>query len=147
MAQTSNNLVVDTSVAVKWYLRNEELLVQADRLLVDWTGGQWTFIAPGHFPYELTNAILRAGRRQRPAVRRIEDAMKDIAMLTRAYRFIDPSLILPDSVQLAADLGVSFFDACFLAVARMEGCSLITADTAFYRQARSQPDVLWLGNY
>lgn len=147
MIQTINNLVVDTSVAVKWYLRDEELLNQADRLLADWTGGQWTFVAPGHFPYELTNAILRAERRQRPAVRRIEDAMKDIAVLLRAYRFIDPSLILPISVQLAADLGASFFDACFLSVARMEGCSLITADAAFYRQARSQPGVLWLGDY
>ncbi len=146
-AKTNTSLVGDTSVAVKWYLRDEELLAQADRLFADWTGGQWTFIAPGHFLYELTNAILRAGRRQRPVVRRIEDAMKDIAALVQAYRFIDPSLILPDSVQLAADLGVSFFDACFLAVARIEGYALITADTAFYRQARSQPDVLWLGNY
>lgn len=63
MAQTSNNLVVDTSVAVKWFLRDEELLNHADRLLADWTNGQWVLIAPGHFPYELTNAILRAGRR------------------------------------------------------------------------------------
>lgn len=147
MAQTSGNLVVDTSVAVKWYLRDEELLAEADRLLSDWTGGQWQFVAPGHFPYELTNAILRAERRQRPAVRRIEDAIKDIATLIRACRFIDPSLILPDSVLLAAELGVNFFDACFLSVARMEGCTLITADTASYRQAQSQPDVLWLGNY
>jgi predicted nucleic acid-binding protein len=147
MAQTSGNLVVDTSVAVKWYLRDEELLIQADRFLADWTGGRWLFVAPGHFPYGLTNAILRAGRRQRPAVRRIEDAMKDIAVLIRTYRFIDPSLILPNSVQLAEDLGVSFFDAYFLSIARMEGCSLITADRAFYRQTQSQPDVLWLGNY
>ena len=147
MAQTSNSLVVDTSVAVKWFLRDEELLSHADRLLADWTGGQWIFIAPGHFPYELTNAILRAGRRQRPAVRRIEDAMTDIATLISAYQFVDPSLILPGSVQLATDLGVSFFDACFLFVARMEGCTLVTADTAFYRQVQSQPDVLWLGDY
>jgi predicted nucleic acid-binding protein len=114
---------------------------------VDWTGGRWLFVAPGHFSCELTNAILRAGRRQRPAVRRIEDAMKDIAVRIRAYRFIDPSPILPDSVRLAETLGVSFLDACFLSVARMEGCPLIAADTAFYRQTQSQPDVLWLGDY
>lgn len=73
--------------------------------------------------------------------------MKDIATRIRAYQFVDPSLILPDSVQLATSLGVSFFDACFLFVARIEECTLITADTAFYRQAQSQPDVLWLGDY
>lgn len=147
MTAPRNRLVIDTSVAVKWYLRDEELLAEADRLFADWTGGRWIFIAPGHFPYELAAAILRAERRRRAFVRGMDDVARDIATFLPRLLFVDPSRTVTGGMGLAASLGVSLYDACFLSAARVEGCSLITADAAFYRQAQSQPEVRWLGNY
>jgi predicted nucleic acid-binding protein len=52
-----------------------------------------------------------------------------------------------EAARLASLLGVSFFDASYLQAARIQGLRLVTADAAFYRQAMTQPDVLWLADY
>ncbi len=61
--------------------------------------------------------------------------------------FVEPQFIVQQGAKLATELGVTFFDACYLRVARVMGFSYVTADAAFYRQTQSQPGVLWLGNY
>jgi predicted nucleic acid-binding protein len=147
MATSNNRLVLDTSVVAKWYLRDEDLLIEADRVFADWTRGQWRLFAPGHFPFELMNTLLRAERRQRGAVGDVEAAIRDIGLIVRRITFAAPSRVVTGGARLMSDLGVSFFDACFLRVARLHQCTLVTAHHAFYRQTRAQSDVLWLGNY
>jgi len=55
-----NGLVADASIVAKWYLRDEDPVAEADALASDWEQGRWELVAPGHFPFEVTGAILRA---------------------------------------------------------------------------------------
>lgn len=147
MATTPNGLIADASVVVKWYLRDEDLLAEADRLYTDWDRGRWNLVVPGHFPFEVVHAIHHARRRQRLLRQAADTAIADFTSILAAMTFVEPQFIVQQGSQLAADLGVNFFDACYLRLARMTGFSYITVDAAFYRQTQSQPGVLWLGNY
>jgi len=142
-----DGLVVDASVVTKWYLRDEALLERADALQDDWREGRWELSAPGHFPYEIAGAILRAVRTGRLTLPASAAAMADFAGLLDAVAPIRPASVLISAAELARRLGVSFFDACYLQVARELGVRLLTADQAFYRQVGAQPDVIWLGDY
>lgn len=66
MAQNTEALVIDASVAVKWALLDEEHAGQARMLLVRALQGTLTFIAPGHIRYEVPSAIWAATRGARP---------------------------------------------------------------------------------
>ena len=143
----SSQLILDASVVAKWFLRDEELLTTADAVRTDWEAGRWSLSAPGHLPFEVGNAILRAKRQSRLAERTALEALAAFARLTEEISFQPPHLVVGGGTQLTDALGVSFFDACYLHVARLMGASLITADAAFYRQTASQADVIWLGDY
>ena len=143
----SNGLVLDASVVSKWYLRDEELVDAADGLFARWVDGEWAAVCPGHFPFEVTSAVLRAGRMGRLSRVAVRDGLAAFASLLPYFQVIAPQLLVRESAELGASLGVSFFDACYLQTARVQGASLITADAAFYRQTAMQPDVIWLGDF
>ena len=144
---TADLLVVNASVFLKWYLRDEELLEEADRLLDDWTAGHVAVVEPSHLPYEFTAAIIRATRRGRLSEAEANQAIIDFTDLLPRMAFAPPQPVVRGGVRLAAELGVNFFDACYLQAARMDGIPLLTADEAFYRQTAREPDVRWLGDY
>jgi|SRR5690348_776511 predicted nucleic acid-binding protein len=147
MGTIPDGLIPDASVVAKWYLRDEDLVAEADRLYADWHRGRWNLVVPGHFPFEVVHAIHHAQRRQRLSQQAADTAIADFANLLAAMTFVEPQFVVRHGSHLATNLGVNFFDACYLRVARITGFSYITADTAFYRQTQSQPGVLWLGNY
>jgi predicted nucleic acid-binding protein len=137
MGTTPNGIITDASVVVKWYLRDEDLVAEADRLYADWDNGHWNLVVPGHFPFEVVNTIHHARRRQRLARQAADTAIADFTGLLTAMTFIQPQLIVRAGDHLATTLGIGFFDACYLHVARMTGFSYVTADAAFYRQTQS----------
>lgn len=132
---------------LKWYLRDEDLLEEADRLADDWRAERAVLIEPGHLPYEFVHAIVRAMRRQRFSQVQADQAIAEFVRLSRRFNFPAWQPVVQGGARLATALGVNFYDACYLQVARMEGVPLLTADEAFYRQAGAQPDVRWLGDY
>jgi len=146
MGTMPNGLIADASVVAKWYLRDGDLIAEADRLYADWNAGRW-HVVPGHFPFEVVHAIHHARQRQRLAPPAADTAIADFTDLLGATTFVEPRFIVQHGARLATDLGVNFFDVCYLRIARMTGYSSITADAAFYRQTQSQPGVRWLGNY
>jgi predicted nucleic acid-binding protein len=87
----SSGLVVDASVASKWYLRDEDLVSQADALLSDWRVGRWDLVAPGHYPFEVTGAILRAGRTGRLTESEVHTALAHFAELLQRLALFHPN--------------------------------------------------------
>jgi predicted nucleic acid-binding protein len=143
----SSGLVVDASVIVKWFLRDEPLFTEAASVFADWTAGRWSLSGPGHLPFEVTGAILRAERSGRLPRLESQAAIDSFAPLAERVIIASPASIIAGASRLALSLNVGFFDACYLQVARDLGVRLLTADEAFYRQTRAQPDVMWLGDY
>ena len=55
-------IVVESSVSVKWINQNDErLLDKADKLLLDAQAGKVNLLAPELSKYEIGNALLRKG--------------------------------------------------------------------------------------
>ena len=125
--------VVDASVVAKWYLRDEESVEQADRLLDRYLDGQEYLTTPHLTRYELANAVYRASR-----LGRIDEAAAQLAVtgfsqlgLTQP---LDDDARLNASTRLARRFGVSFYDALYLALAEELGLRMITADAALYER-------------
>lgn len=138
-ALTSPLYVVDTSVAVKWFSREDDTdcaLSLRDAAFA----GKCRLAAPDLLLYELANALRYNPRFDASdvnlAVRSVEDMGIDF------HRAQGP--LLSDAVDLAFRHRMTVYDGCFLALALREGAKLVTADTKLIQNARNHKALLLL---
>jgi predicted nucleic acid-binding protein len=118
-------LVIDTSVVVKWYIRDE---VDADHALALMDRGD--LHAPDLLRIELVNALIRRMRRSQalpvPYGRQAITAFQQVPI---AYHPIG------GLVETITDLALMYqrhpYDCAFLALALSLRCPMVTADMAF----------------
>ena len=133
-------LVVDASVAAKWFLE-ENLSAQARGLL----SAAEELLAPRIIIAELGNVLLkkvRLGEMQRASV---DDAL-DVFDLFVTLRPDDR--VFYRAFAVALEHGRSFYDALYVALALQEGCRLVTADERLVNALRPSfgDTMLWLGD-
>lgn len=138
-------VVVDASVAVKWFLpgSTEPLGNQAAALLDLYDRNQTQFVVPDLFYVEITSAIWKAVR-----VGRVSRAFGDqaLALLTEREFATVPSLKLLDGAfQIAADYGRTVYDTLYVALALQTKSQLITADERLANALAAHFPVKWLG--
>jgi predicted nucleic acid-binding protein len=131
--------LLDTSVLVRFFHDHDDQLQEhAENLRAAWLDDQAQLILLDLSVYELVNVCIRplgyAGDRAR-------------AVVNALFRFRMPMLgvergLAANAAELAADLGLSGYDASFVAAARRLGVPLITADRRLAGSAG--PDVLEL---
>lgn len=118
-----NTLVIDTSVFVKWLNQNrEQNLESADKILQDVRSGQVELIAPELIKYEVGNVLLK-GKQLTP----------DQAYISLGTAYALPVTFVSESEEsaretysLASDLGVTYYDASFLSLAKQYNATLVT---------------------
>jgi predicted nucleic acid-binding protein len=120
----TDRLVIDTSVALKWFLEEPDSGA-ADALLT----GELELLAPDFLLLEVANGLRR---QQRGGAISQADVAHAIADLPRAFADLLParSLVEP-ALKLSQQFDHSVYDCLFLAMAQMRGAPLITADAAF----------------
>ena len=127
--------VVDASVVLKWQLSDEEDVAQAvalrDAFLVD---GAVELHAPMLLAYELTSAIRTAERRSRVPVDMATDALDNL--LASGIELHDPEPRA--TLLLARRLGISGYDAAYVALAAELGIDCWSADERLVRAASEQ---------
>ena len=124
--------VVDASVVLKWQFGDEDDVEQAlalrDAYLVD---RAVALHAPVLLAYELTNAMRTAERRARVPAAMATEALDN--MLESAITLHDPAPA--DTLRLARRLGISGYDAAYVALAAELGVECWSADERLVRAA------------
>lgn len=138
-------VVVDASVAVKWFLpeNGESLVSQALALLDAYDKEEVRFVVPDLFYVETASAIWKAVR-----VGRVPRAFGDqsLVLLTQREFPTVPSLkLLNKAFQIAADHGRTVYDCLYVALAVQTNSQLITADERLANSLAARFPVKWLG--
>ncbi len=122
--------VVDASVVVKWFVSDGEAGVDAAaELLKRHIDGGVRLVGPTLLAHEVLNVLRRPGR----ATPLLPDAMQ--ALFDTGTTLIAPDApLMVRTAELVAELGLSTFDAAYVALAGTLGCELVTAD---HRLARA----------
>ena len=125
-------LVVDASVAIKWFLRSrpdEEDSERALRLLEGAASGAHSLIAPPHFVAEVAAVLAR--EKPRAAAADLNDLQEIL------FERADSPEVYARAMTLAIRLDHHVFDTLYHAAALCRpGATLVTADRRYYGKAR-----------
>lgn len=127
------SLVIDTSVAVKWLNQdNEENVDTADKIMVDAKNGKVELLAPELIKYEIGNVLLFS--------KKISN--KDFEYLLKIFYSLPITFVAESeelakmTYELAFNLGITYYDASFLSVAKQYNATLITENIKHQGKSR-----------
>jgi predicted nucleic acid-binding protein len=134
-------LVVDASVAIKWFVGaiDEQHMAQADAVAAAIEGSKTELFAPIHWTAEVIAVLAR----------------RDPRLVDRALLALDdmtPTLIhsvatLRRAAKLSITLDHHLFDTLYHAVALEEGATLVTADAAYFAKAKALGSIELLADF
>lgn len=138
-------MVIDASVALKWYLADERYGQVALSLLEDYLSDEVDILAPSLLAYEVVNGLIIAQKRGRIKEKMILQAVEGFMNLEISTR--DLHLFYPKVLHYCQIFHCSAYDASYLALADEERIPMITADEGLYNAAKKKLKwVKWLGN-
>lgn len=120
---TGEPVVIDTSVAFKWFDVAEGGVEGALSLARQHQRDEIALVAPAHLPLEILNVLVR--RRAEPAD--IEMAARFISEVDLLIAPVNESLLV-DAARIAAAERLTLYDAVFIALAAQLDAELVTAD-------------------
>ena len=133
--------VLDSSVAVKWYVEKDEPdVAKALRLIEVHIDGGCRLKAPSFLLLEVLNALTMG--RKLPAALALEalEHLKGLSLDLEDLRWPP----LASAIEVASACGTTLYDSYFLALALESGSVLVTADEVFLRRARRYPNLVSL---
>ena len=134
MTNAERAAVVDASVAAKWRLNDEELVDEAGLLLDQHLAGGMILLAPSLIRYELANTFEQARRAGRISEHDVIIAMRDFFAF-RIHAPDDSDALIESASRVAARLGLSVYDATYVAFAEELGVTLVTNDREILQAA------------
>lgn len=138
------DVVVDTSIAIKWVLTEVQTL-EARALLADWLHGGRRPLVPSWFACEMANALYQKFLQDLVT---LEDAQRGLEAILATVAVHD---FEPRVATRALSLAQRFrqraaYDVQYLALAELLDCELWTADRRFWLAINAaHPRVRWLG--
>ena len=137
-------MVIDASVVLRGFFPDEEGHTEAQAIIRAYAQGEMELLAPTLLPYEVTNAILQAVKRNRISLD------KGLEILAAFQGLGIPTMEVPwqRSLELAHTYGRSAYDGAYLALAEETGGGLVTGDRRLYNAVKDHLSwVLWLEDY
>ena len=117
--------VLDSSVAVKWVVREAES-DKADRLRLAYQNGIHELVSPDILTVEVAHALTRAERQARITVGQALLLLADV--LTTAPLFHPFRPLLARATEISSSMRIGVYDCIYVALAEQESCEFITAD-------------------
>jgi predicted nucleic acid-binding protein len=140
-----DQLVVDSSVAVKW-VANEPYSAEARRILSDYQAGQITLLAPDLIHAEVGNIIWK-----KHTLQGIAEA--DAQQMLDAYRALPLAVIpiatlLDSAYRLAVAYRRTVYDMLYVALSTQMGCQFVTADERLVNAIGTAfPNIIWIARW
>jgi predicted nucleic acid-binding protein len=125
-------VVVDASVAMKWFVP-EELSTESRQLLA--TG--YELLAPDLIWAELGNVLWKKHRRRELDERTATRLLRDFSRVP--IEFHASEHWAEGALELAIRYGVTVYDGLYLALAAGNACRLVTADQRLHRACQGGP--------
>ena len=122
--------VIDTSVALKWFLNDESDTDKADLIQEAFLKQEIDLIAPPHFSYEFADALDKASRSNRIPAQEARQAFRDFLQIAIPIQIQDNSELLK-TWDLQLSIKGRYYDMAFLELALNSNCKVITADVNF----------------
>lgn len=135
-------LVIDASVALKWFLRelrHEPHLDRAEAVAAALDRPDTRLLAPVHWTAEVVSVLARV----RPAL--VEEAL--LVLHDAHPKVIHSVPTLKRAAELTVALNHHLFDTLYHAVALEEGATLVTADEAYLNKAKGLGGVVALTDF
>jgi predicted nucleic acid-binding protein len=123
-------LVVDASVALKWFVGGEPLAAEA----LDILHNQPALIAPDLVIPEVCNGAWRQAKLGLLDSKQISDIARALPRCFEAL--VSAAGLAERAVMIASHLNHPVYDCLYLALAERRGCPLVTADTQLLRKAQ-----------
>lgn len=138
-------LVVDASVAIKWFKRLQETQAEEATSIFRAHGdGIITITVPEIFFYEIPNVLIKRYKFPSEEVKDFDSALYGLSVVM--VGLTKPLLEL--AIQITNRFDLSFYDAMYFAVAQSLDIDCVTADEKAYQSIRtSLPFVKLLSDY
>ncbi len=139
------NLVIDSSVALKWFV-TEPYTAEARRILDGYRRGDFTFLAPDLIYAEVGNVLWKKHHFQGLSA---ADAQQIITEFQTVSFVITPTAKLLDhAFRLAVTHQRTVYDSVYLALSEQESCQVVTADERLVSAVRPRfTNIVWLANW
>lgn len=139
------NLVLDASVAVKWFLpaEGEALSTEALTLFQSYVRQEIRFIVPDIFWAEIGSTCWKAIRTGRLQKSSAQAAITDL--LCCKFPTFPIATLLENAFLIATEFERTIYDSLYVALAMQSGAELVTADERLANALASRFPVKWLG--
>ena len=139
-------LVLDASVAVKWFLLAEEPFKdRAMQLLAQSQDGKIDFVIPDLFWAELGNVLCKAVRQGRSTTRDAEESLRKAKKMELLA--VSSAELIEEAFDIARRHNRSFYDSIYVALAVSRQAILVTADEKLANATAAYLPVKWLGAF
>ena len=135
--------LLDSSVLVKLYYREEEDAKIALLLREGYLNGEWEIRVADISFYELANALHYSVKYSPEQI--IERVQSLLAMELHTYGF--DAWVLHSGLELCVEKNISIYDAYLVALAQRERLTFITADEKLWRKFHSDESIMALRHF
>jgi predicted nucleic acid-binding protein len=135
-------LVADASVIIKWFVE-EDFSKQSLRMRDDYVDQKVRIVVPSLARFEILNALRYSGGFG------LVDLL-EVARSLDSYQLVELPLGDGDSqetVELAMSLGITVFDASYVAIGKLKGLQVYTADEGLLRKTEKLDFVCHIKEY
>lgn len=124
-------IVIDASILLKAYFRDERGHDAAQDLMKLYARGDYDLLAPSLITYEIMNACSVAHRKGRMRLDLAREILNEMLSLEILKKDVDP--LGKRIFEISCKFSQSAYDASYVALAEAERCDFITGDEKLYR--------------
>lgn len=135
-------MVVDTSVVAKWFIEEddrEQALLLRDQLL----SGEISLMAPRLLLYEMGNVLCLNTKLNSKEISGALKSLDEVGLEIYVMGFDEFETV----ARLSREFNITFYDAVFASLAKIQNTQLITADQSLSRNLRKLGFVTLLRDY